>query len=113
MNTLKSNYTRSLLIASVFAAFAVNAQASEVAGTASDTQSQVRSVLEGTRSNINFGELRVSGTSARGADTQESTREVLLGTQHFNPGTHVVAVQKGGDDVQKLTQRVVLGRAAS
>ena len=49
MNTPKSINTRKLLLIPVFAAFAAYAQASQAADSFGDTQSQVRSVLEGAR----------------------------------------------------------------
>jgi methylthioribose-1-phosphate isomerase len=123
MNTLKSINTRKLLLVPVFAAFAAYAQASQ----AGDTQSQVRSVLEGARSHIDSSRPATIGAPSRVADIQESTRQILLGTNNSNAGVRVTdsgstatasagssaSNRHGGGDVQRQTQRVVLGRAAS
>ena len=123
MNTLKSINTRKLLLVPVFAAFAAYAQASQAADSVGDTQSQVRSVLEGAR-HMESSRPATIGAPSRVADIQESTRQILLGTNNSNAGagsrsTATSSVGSsasngnGGGDVQKWTQRVVLGRAAS
>jgi len=125
MNTLKSINTRKLLLVPMFAAFAVYAQASHAADSSGDTQSQVRAVLEGSRSQIDASRPAAIGAPSRVADIQENTRKVLLGANGSSAGvqgkstaTSSVASSAsnrrgGGDDVQKQTQRVVFGRAAS
>jgi hypothetical protein len=127
MNTLKSINTRKLLLVPVFAAFAAYAQASQAADSFGDTQGQVRSVLEGARSHVGFSRPAAIGAPSRVADIQESTRQILLGRTNSNAGAPVVVSgsnatlsaghsasnQHGGGDVQRQTQRVVLGRAAS
>jgi hypothetical protein len=127
MNTLKSINTRKLLLVPVFAAFAAYAQASQAADSFGDTQSQVRSVLEGARSHTDSSRPAIIGAPSRVADIQESTRQILLGTTNSNSGAPVVVSgstatssagasasnRNGGGDVQRQTQRVVLGRAAS
>jgi hypothetical protein len=127
MNTLKSINTRKVLLVPVFAAFAAYAQASQAAGSFGDTQSQVRSVLEGVRSHIDSSRPATNGAPSRVADIQESTRQILLGRANSNAGAPVVVSgstatlsagssasnQHGGGDVQRQTQRVILGRAAS
>jgi hypothetical protein len=124
MNTLKSINTRKLLLVPVFAAFAAYAQASHSADSFGDTQSQVRSVLEGARSHVDSSRPATIGAPSRVADIQESTRQILLGTNNSNAGTgsgstatssagSSASNRNGGGDVQRWTQRVVLGRAAS
>jgi hypothetical protein len=122
MNTPKSINTRKLLLVPVFAAFAAYAQASQAADSFGDTQSQVRSVLEGAR----YGDSSrpaATGASSRVADIQESTRQILLGTNNSNAGADSGSTatsnvgssasnRNGGGDMQRWTQRVVLGRAA-
>ena len=127
MNTLQSINTRKLLLVPVFAAFAAYAQTSQAADSVGDTQSQVRAVLEGARSHIDSSRPATIGASSRVADIQESTRQVLLGTNNSNAGVRVTdsgstgtasagssaSNRHGGGDVQRQTQRVVLGSAAS
>src|SRR3984893_12762633 len=127
MNTLQSINTRKWLLVPVFAAFAAYAQSSQAADSFGDTQSQVRAVLEGSRSHIDSGRPATIGAPSRVADTQESTRQILLGTHNSNAGGRVTdrgsvatasagssASNRHGDgDVQRQTQRVVLGRVAS
>jgi hypothetical protein len=124
MNTPKSINTRKLLLIPVFAAFAAYAQASQAADSFGDTQSQVRSVLEGARSHVDSSRPATIGAPSRVTDIQESTRQILLGTNNSNAGAgsgstatssvgSSASKANGGGDVQKWTQRVVLGRAAS
>jgi hypothetical protein len=127
MNTLKSINTRKWLLVPVFAAFAAYAQASQAADGLGDTQSQVRAVLEGARSHIDPSRPATIGAPSRVADIQESTRQILLGTNNSNAGVRVsdggsIAAASAGSsasnrhsagDMQTQTQRVVLGRAAS
>jgi hypothetical protein len=127
MNTLQSINTRKLLLVPVFAAFAAYAQASQAADSFGDTQSQVRAVLEGARSHIDSSRPATIGAPSRVADIQESTRQILLGTNNSNAGVRVTdggsiatasagspaSNRHGGGDMQRQTQRVVLGRAAS
>jgi hypothetical protein len=120
MNTLKSTGSRALLLASVLAAFAVRAESSPAVHDVDATQSRVRSVLEGTRSENNFTSSSVAAD--RAADIQEGIRQVLLGDNgsRSNAASSVTAsvgTQTGGngqgsDATQRLTQRLVLGRAA-
>ena len=111
MSTSKSTYTRNLLAAAAFAAFALTAEASQAADSGVTTQARVQSVVAGTRSDAAFDGLTNSGVASRGIE--ESTRQVLQGTQHFNGSTHVVSRGVNADETLKLTQRVVLGRVAS
>src|ERR1700731_4893024 len=127
MNTLQSINTRKWLLLPVFAAFAAYAQASQAADSFGDGQSQVRSVLEGARSHIDSSRPAIIGAPSRIADIQESTRQILLGTNNSNAGVRVTdsastatasaglsaSNRHGGGDVQRQTQRVVLGRTAS
>lgn len=125
MNTLKSTGSRALLLASVLAAFAVRAESSPAVHDVEATQSRVRSVLEGTRSENNFTSSSVA--AARTADIQEGIRQVLLGNNGSRADDHrsnaassvtaSVGTQTGGngqgsDATQRLAQRLVLGRAA-
>src|SRR6266702_5406627 len=89
MNTLKSINTRKLLLVPVLAAFAAYAQASQAADSVGDTQSQVRAVLEGARSHIDSSRPATIGASSRVADIQESTRQILLGTNNSNAAVGV------------------------
>ena len=122
MNTPKSINTRKLLLVPVFAAFAAFAQASQAADSFGDTQSQVRSVLEGARSHADSSGPATA--PSRVADIQKSTRQILLGTNNSNAGADGKSTatssagssasnRTGGGDVQRWTQRVILGRAAS
>jgi len=127
VNTLRSINTRKWLLIPVFAAFAGYAQASQAADSFGDTQSQVRAVLEGARSHIDSSRPATIGAPSRVADIQESTRQILLGTNNSNAGVRVTdggsiatasagssaSNRHGGWDMQRQTQRVVLGRAAS
>jgi len=127
MNTPQSINTRKWLLVPVFAAFAAYAQASQAADSVADTQSQVRAVLEGARSHIDSSRPATLGAPSRVADIQESTRQILLGTNNSNAGVRVTdsgstgtasagssaGNRHGGGDVQRQTQRVVLGSAAS
>ena len=127
MNTLQLSNTRKWLLVPVFAAFAGYAQASQAADSFGDTQSQVRAVLEGARSHIDSSRPATIGAPSRVADIQESTRQILLGTNNSNGGLRVTdsgsiatasavssaSNRHGGGDMLRQTQRVVLGRAAS
>ena len=125
MNTLKSINTRKLLLVPVFAVFAAYAQASQAADSFGDAQSQVRAVLEGSRSQIESSRPGALGVPSRVGDIQESARQVLLGANSSSAGVRGQSTatsstassasngHRGGDDVQKQTQRVVFGRAAS
>jgi hypothetical protein len=124
MNTVQSINTRKWLLVPVFAAFAAYAQASQAADSFGDTQSQVRAVLEGAPSHIDSSRPATIGAPSRIADIQESTRQILLGTNNSNAGVtdsgstatasagSSASNRDGGGDVQRQTQRVVLGRAA-
>jgi hypothetical protein len=126
MNTLQSINTRKWLLVPVFAAFAAYAQTSQAADSFGDTHSQVRAVLEGARSHVDSSRPATIGAPSRVADIQESTRQILLGTNNSTAGVRVTdggstatasassaTNRHGGGDVQRQTQRVVLGRAAS
>jgi hypothetical protein len=96
------------------------AQASQAADSIGDAQSQVRAVLEGAHTPIGSSRPATNGAARQMGDTQERAREILLGTNDSNAGvrrTHggtPVAASAGlAGDVQKQTQRIVLGRAAS
>ena len=124
MNTLN---TRKWLLVPVFTVFAAYAQASQAADGFGDAQSQVRAVLEGARSHTDFSRPATIGAPSGVADIQETTRQILLGTANSNAGVQVTNSGStatasarssatnghGGEDVQRQTQRVVLGRAAS
>ena len=127
MSTFKSTNYRAFLLVPVFAAFAVHAQAAQAADGPGDTQGQVRSVLEGTRSVTSAYSRGASHTAAQVADLQDNARQVLLGIHTSNADANVVGAVSskpsslgaaaGGkgyaEDLQKQTQRVVLGRVAS
>ena len=127
MITLQSINTRKWLLVPAFAAFAAYAQASQAADSFVDTQSQVRAVLEGAPSHIDSSRPPTIGAPSRVADIQETTRQILLGTNNSNAGVGVTGSGSkanssdgssatnghGGGDVQRQTQWVVLGRAAS
>ena len=127
MNTLQSINTRKWLLVPVFAAFAAYAQASQAVDSVGDTQSQVRAVLEGAPFHSGSSQPATIGAPSEFADIQESTRQILLGTINSNTGVRVTnsgaaaTVAAGlsatnghsGGDVQRQTQRVILGRAAS
>jgi len=127
MNTLQSINTRKWLVVPVFAALAAYAQASQAADPFGDTQSQVGAVLEGVRSHSDSSRPAAIGVPSRVADIQEKTRQILLGTNNSNASVRVAdsgatvtaragssaSNRNGGGDVQRQTQRVVLGRAAS
>jgi hypothetical protein len=114
--------TRKLLFAPLVAAFAISAQVAHAADPAGDTQTQVRSILLGTHHDI--AAPKVSAVSARVIDTQENTRQVLLGERNGGLGGGRYSAASGGDssggsngqssrEARELTQRVVLGRVAS
>jgi hypothetical protein len=122
MNTLQLSNTRKWLLVPAFAAFAAYAQVSEAADSFGDTQSRVRSVLEGARY-VDSSRPATIGASSRVADIQESTRQILLGTNNSNAGADSGSTatssavssasnRNGGGDMQRSTQRVILGRAA-
>ena len=124
MNTLKSINTRKLLLVPVFAAFAAYAQSSQAADSFGDTQTQVRSVLEGARPHLDASRPATIGAPTGLADIQESTRQILLGTNSSNAGVGSASTAtsstgssasngNGGGDAQRWTQRIILGRAAS
>ena len=127
MNTLQSISTRKWLLVPVFAAFAAYAQSSQAADGSGDTQSQVRSVLEGARSHIDSSRPATLGAPSAVADIQENTRQILLGTTNSNAGVRFpdsaptstasagpsASNRYGNEDVHRQAQRVVLGRAAS
>jgi hypothetical protein len=121
MSTFKSNNSRALLLASMLAVFAVSAEASPAMNDVDATQSHVRAVLEGTRSDTNF--TSVSGGPSRGADIQEGVRQVLLGSTGSRADGHRSSVassavstagnRQGSDETQKVVQRLVLGHVGS
>ena len=127
MNTLQSINTRKWLLVPVFAAFAAYAQASQAADSFGNAQNQVRAVLQGAPSHIDSSRPPTIGAPSRVVDTQESTRQILLGTNNSNAGVRAsdsrsiatasagssASNRHGGGEVQRQTQRVVLGRAAS
>ena len=127
MNTLQSINTRKWLLVPVFAAFAAYAQASQAADGSGDTQSQVRAVLEGARSQIGSMRPAIIGAPSAVADIQRSTRQILLGTTSSIAGVRVpdsaptsiasagpsASNRHGSEDVRRQAQRVALGRAAS
>jgi hypothetical protein len=114
--------TRKLLFAPLVAAFAISAQVGHAADPAGDTQTQVRSILLGTHLDIEAP--KVSAVPARVIDTQENTRQILLGERNGDLGGGRHSAASGGDsstgsnghssgEARELTQRVVLGRVAS
>jgi len=119
MNKLQSINARKWLVVPAFAALAAYAQASLAADSFGDVQSQVRAVLQGTTSPIGSSQPVPAAVGPRVADVQELARQTLLGNRNSNAGTRVtdgaVATASAGlsGDVQKQTQRIVLGRAAS
>ena len=80
---------------------------------------KVRTVLEGANSAIGSSRPAPVAVASRVADVQDLVRQTLLGTRHSNTGTRVtdgpIATAKAGlsGDVQRQTQQIVLGRAAS
>ena len=124
MNTLKSSRTSKIVLASLLAAFAAQAEAAQPAGTAADTQSRVQAVLTGVAAGTSPSELLVSSAVAPTGDFQESVRRVVVGGNRAPAGDIGVrsstvsqaAVGSNGQSnsgTQTLTQRVLLGRAAS
>jgi hypothetical protein len=125
MRTFKSTNYRTCLLLPALAAFAVLAQASQAADGVGNTQSQVRSVLEGARAEMSANGQSASRPAAYLIDVPESTRRLLI--HDFDADVSVVRAASSGlssggvsagsnlhsDDIQKRTQRVVLGRAAS
>jgi hypothetical protein len=123
MNTSKTPRTQKLLIVSLFAAFAAQTFTSQAAETVSDTQTRVRSVLEGTH--VVTSDLRISSTPARSADIQENARRILSGSKSFTPKTGGGTIEEASaaksvgsnghssSEAQTLTQRVVMGRSGS
>ena len=118
MNTLSIN-TRNWLLVPAFAALAAYAQASQAAESFADAQSQVRAVLEGRTSSIGSSRPAPTTGTSRVADVQELAQKTLLGTLNSNSGARVTdgplstASAKLTGDVQRQTQQIVLGRAAS
>ena len=120
MNTLQLSNTRKWLLVPVFAAFAAYAQVSEAADSFGDTQNQVRAVLEG-RLYLDSGRPTATRAPARVTDVQESMRQILMGGSKSNAGarlthsgsTATVRAGHGDGDMQRQTQRAVLGRAGS
>jgi hypothetical protein len=121
MNTLQSINTRKWLLVPVLAGLAAYAQASQAADSVGDTQGQVRAVLEGTPFHLGSSRPATIGAPSEVADIQEHARQILLGAIDSNAGVRVsdskstatAIAGHGGGDVQRQTQRVVLGRAAS
>jgi len=118
MNTLQSINTRNLLLVSVFAAMSAYVQASQAADSFGDAQSQVRAVLEGARSPMDSSRPATTGAASQTGDIQARARQILMGTVDANVrrtggGTSVTASAGSSVDMQKQTQQVVLGRAAS
>lgn len=118
MNTLQLSNTRKWLLVPAFAAFAAYAQVSEAADSFGDTQNQVRAVLEG-RLYLDSG--RPTAMRAPARVSQESMRQILMGSSKSNAGvrltdsgsTATVRAGHGDGDMQRQTQRAVLGRAGS
>ncbi len=127
MRTFKSTHYRACLLLPVLAAFAVQAQASQAADGFGNIQSQVRAVLEGARAETSANGQSASHPAAHLMDVPESIRRVLLGIHNFDADVSVVRTASSGpssggvsagsnlnsDDIQKRTQRVVLGRTVS
>ena len=117
MNTSKTPRTQKLLVVSLFAAFAAQALPS-LAADGDDTQTRVRSVLEGRHAFTS--DRSVARQPAPAWDVEAYTRRVLLGSKSApaETGAPSVAVSIGSNGIsnseaQTLTQRVVLGRSAS
>jgi len=119
MNTQQLINPRNWLLVPAFAALAAFAQASQAAGSFSDAQDHVRAVLEGTPSRTDSNVPAPSAAASRVADSQERARQTLLGTHDSNTNAQltdesvVTASARLSGDVQRQTQRIVLGRAAS
>src|SRR5262249_143877 len=106
----------------VFAAFAAQAEAAGTATTLVDTQTKVGAVLSGARTELTVTQAT---STSNAVDAQESTRKVLAGIN--SSGTDVRGTEasvasirpsigtngRSSGEVQKLTQAIVLGRAAS
>ena len=120
MNTLPLINTRKWLLVPAFAALAAYAQASQAADGFADAPSQVRAVLEGTTAAVGSGRPAATAVDSLVADVQEVVHQTLLGTLNSNSGARVTdrsvatATRVGvSGDVQRQTQQIVLGRAAS
>ena len=119
MNTLPLINTRKWLLVPAFVALAAYAQASQAADSFVDAPSQVRAVLEGAIAPVGSGLPTPTAVGSRVVDVQELARQTLLGTLNSNSGARVtdrsVATARVGlsGDVQRQTQQIVLGRAAS
>jgi hypothetical protein len=117
MNTLPLINIRNWLLVPAFAAMAAYAQASQAAESLADAQGQVRAVLEGTASPRGSSGQASTPVSSRVADVQELARQTLLGTLNSKSGARVtdgsIASAKVSGDVQRQTQQIILGRAAS
>ncbi len=118
MNTQQLSNTRKWLLVPAFAALAAYTQVSKGADSFGDTQNQVRAVLEG-RLNLDSGRPTAIRTPARVTDVQESMRQILTGSSKSNARVRLTdnastaTVRAGDGDMQRQTQRAVLGRAGS
>src|SRR5690348_13275233 len=125
MSTFNLTQIRKFALIAAVAAFAAQAEA---AGTSAlvDTQTKVGASVSGARTELNAVDVRGADVSSRATDGQVSTQQILLGinssTTDSNRGTDTAASstrssigsngQSNGES-QKLTQALVLGRAAS
>jgi hypothetical protein len=115
MNTFSSTQTRRLFFVAVLAAFAAQAEASGTTSKSVDTQTKVGAVLAGARADVNVTVPSTSGVHSQVADVHNSTQQILLGINSSKAGVRYSIGNNGQSttEVQKLTQAVVLGRAAS
>ena len=119
MNKLQLTNTRTWLVVPAFAALAAYAQDSQAADSFADAQNQVRAVLQGTTSPMDSSRTVPAAVTSRVADVQELARQTLLGNHNSNTGAQMTdgslatASARVSGDVQKQTQQIVLGRAAS
>jgi hypothetical protein len=129
MSTFNIKQTRKfvpgkLALIAVLAAFGAQVEAGVPSAQFVDTQTKVGAVVSGARADQTV--TQATGTDVRLAavDTQESTRQVLAGTHgSSSEGSHEAAASshqpsigsngRSSGEVQKLTQALVLGRAAS
>jgi hypothetical protein len=117
MNTLSLINTRKWLLVPAFAALAAHAQASQAAESFADAQSQVRAVLEGATSPTGSSRSAPTAAASHVVDVQELARQTLLGSLNSNSRARVtdgsLASARVSGDVQRQTQQIILGRAAS
>jgi hypothetical protein len=128
MSTFNIKQTRKfvpgkLALIAVLAAFGAQVEAAVPSAELVDTQTKVGAVVSGARADLTV--TQATGTDVRlgVVDAQESTRQVLAGIHGSSAKGHETAASsnqpsigsngRSSGEVQKLTQALVLGRAAS